>query len=458
MLGWLTARFRPRTSTHEAAATGRRLRWWLPGDAGPRREHLALPLLRARARDAVRNNPIARAAVERITTDVIGVGVTPKPRIESERLRTRMVELWEAWADEADADGQTDLYGLQTLAFRSMIESGECLAVFTSEPAAGIPLRVRLLESDHLARKTEMLAAGRRIVDGIELDAQGRRVAYWLHPRHPGDGDAAVTNDPVRVPAARVVHLFEATRPGQLRGVPWLAGVLVRLKMLDEFQDAQLHRIRIANLFTGFIRRPPVDPIRPTLGPDGAPLNEAEPLPPLSLEPGMMQELMPGEDVTFSTPPGTTAGYTDMVRALLREVSSALGVPYPVLTGDFADTNDRVARIALNEYRRRAQQLIHNTMVPKFCAPIRAAWIDAAVLAGLLPSDKSIRATRWTPHGWPYLHPVQEVQADILAIDANLKSRSEALMERGFDAELLDREIAADLAREQALGIARKSR
>jgi capsid protein len=51
------------------------------------------------------------------------------------------------------------------------------------------------------------------------------------------------------------------------------------------------------------------------------------------------------------------------------------------------------------------------------------------------------------------LHPVQDVQADVLAINNKLKSRSEALLERGYDAELIDREIASDMAREQRLGL-----
>lgn len=457
MLGKLLSKILPRASTHDGASIGRRLRMWLPFDSGPKREHITLPMLRARSRDACRNNPIARAAVERMVTDVIGAGISPKPVIESEALRMRLIDQWEAWSAECDVDGQTDFYGLQTLAMRAMLESGECFAVLDTGSAAGIPLRIRLLESDHLPFKNEKLKNGNIIVDGIEFDAKGRRVAYWLHPRHPGDPVASSTadsmNEPRRVTADRVIHLFEATRPGQIRGVPWLASVLVRLKTLDEFNDAQLERQKLANLFVGFIRRPPPEPGAQTIGPDGQPLSDDEEQPPLVFEPGMLQELGPGEDVTFSEPPGTSTGYLDFTRAQLRDVASALGIPYAILTGDFDNVNDRVVRVAINEYKRRAIALIRNVLVPKFCTPIRNAWCDAAVLAGALPSNKPVKATRWTPHGWAYLHPVQDVQADVLAINNKLKSRSEALLERGYDAELIDREIASDMAREQRLGL-----
>ncbi|MFA5632679.1 MAG: phage portal protein [Porticoccaceae bacterium] len=445
----------PLASTHEAASTGRRTSGWFPWDTSPRREHLRLALLRARSRDAYRNNAIARAAVDRLVSDIIGSGVSPKPMARTEDMRVQLINTWESWSMFCDADAQTDFYGLQTVALRAMFESGEVLGLLESDDADGIHLKIRLIESDHLPFKNERLTNGNRIVDGIELDARGRRVAYWLHPNHPGDFDLT-GNDPVRVPANRVLHLFEATRPGQLRGVPILSSVLMRLKDLDEFDDAQLVRQKIANLFVGFIKRPAPEPGTEPLGPDGQPLSEdpAE-QPPLVFKPGLLQELGEGEDIEFSEPPGTPDGYREFTRSQMHIIAAALGIPYSLMTGDFSGVNDRVVRVAINEYKRRAMALIDNVLVPKFCVPIRNAWVDAAILAGALPAAQAreMKLTRWTPHGWAYIHPVQEIEADVLAINNKLKSRSEALLERGYDAEVIDREIAADHAREKSLGL-----
>jgi len=445
----------PRASTHEAAKGGRRLFSWLPWDTSPKREHMNLGLLRVRSRDAYRNNAIARAAVDRMVTDIIGTGVYPKPMAKGEELRMQLIDTWEAWSLACDADGQTDFYGLQSCALRAMFESGEVLGLLESDEATGIPLKIRLLESDHLPFKNERLRNGHVIVDGIELDTRGRRVAYWLHPNHPNDFDIS-QNEPVRVPAHRVLHLFEASRPGQLRGVPLLAPVLVRLKDLDEFDDAQLVRQKIANLFVGFITNPAPDPAADFIGPDNKPL-PADPSdqPPLVFKPGILQELNDGQGVHFSTPPGTSTGYREFTQAQLHIVASALGIPYPLLTGDYSSVNDRVVRVAINEYKRRALSLIRHVLEPQFCEPIRRAWVDAGILSGFLPAGQAaqMKLTRWTPHGWPYIHPVQDIEADVLAINNKLKSRSEVLLERGYDAEIIDREIAADLAREKALGL-----
>jgi len=447
---------RPRASTHEAGRGVRRLLDWRPWDGSPRREHMHLGLLRARSRDACRNNPIARAAIERMVTDIIGSGIAPKSLAAGDDLRMALIDAWEAWSLDCDYEQQTDFYGLQTRALRAMLESGEVLALLEADPASGIPLKIRLLESDHLPFKNERLNSGHQIVDGIELDTRGRRVAYWLHPRHPADVDLR-QNEPVRVPAARVLHLFEATRPGQLRGVPALAPVLVRLKDLDEFDDAQLVRQKIANLFVGFITRPPPEPgMGGVVGPDDKPLPDAvADQPPLVLKPGTFQGLGEGEGIAFSTPPGTSTGYREFTRLQLQAIAAALGIPYPLMTGDYSELNDRVVRVAVNAWKRRAMALIDNVLIPQFCARIRNAWVDAGILAAVLPAAdaRQMKATRWTPHGWPYIHPVQEIEADVLAITHKLKSRSEAALERGHDAELIDREIAADLERERQLGL-----
>jgi capsid protein len=48
---------------------------------------------------------------------------------------------------------------------------------------------------------------------------------------------------------------------------------------------------------------------------------------------------------------------------------------------------------------------------------------------------------------------MKDASAEILQIEAGLKSRTQALAERGYDAEQVDREIAAERKREAALGL-----
>lgn len=51
------------------------------------------------------------------------------------------------------------------------------------------------------------------------------------------------------------------------------------------------------------------------------------------------------------------------------------------------------------------------------------------------------------------MDPTKDARAEIEQIEAGLKSRSQALAERGYDAEQVDAEIAADKEREKVLGL-----
>ena len=57
------------------------------------------------------------------------------------------------------------------------------------------------------------------------------------------------------------------------------------------------------------------------------------------------------------------------------------------------------------------------------------------------------------PPKWDWVDPQKDARAEIEQIDAGLKSRTQALAERGYDAEQVDAEIAADQAREKSLGL-----
>jgi capsid protein len=102
------------------------------------------------------------------------------------------------------------------------------------------------------------------------------------------------------------------------------------------------------------------------------------------------------------------------------------------------------------EFRRRVEQLQHNVVVHLFCRPIWERFVRLAVLTGELPArdfdadPAAYLGCSWLPPKFDYVDPMKDVQAEILAIGAGLKSRSQAISERGYDAEQVDAEIAAE--------------
>jgi len=441
----------------EGAMARRRLRGWQP----PLENINALvasggPRLLARSRELVVTNGYAANACEAFAANLVGDGIKPSSLLEDGELRDRLQRLWLAWTDEADADGLTDFYGLQAMVAREMFVAGECfvrLRPRRPEDGLRVPLQCQLLQSEMLPfDKTETAPNGNVIRCGIEFDRIGRRVAYHFRRRHPGDSTDRGDTIPetVRVPAADVLHIYRPLDAGQIRGLPHVAPAMVRLFLLDQYDDAELDRKKTAAMFAGFITK--AAPEEQLMGAvedadDGTGI--------ASLEPGTLQVLLPGEDVKFSSPADVGGGYEAFQYRTLLAISASLGLPYHLVTGDVRQANYSSLRAELVEFRRRFSQLQHGVMAHQLCRPIWERWLETAVLAGALelPDMEAARAVHWIPPRWDWVDPLKDIQAQLLAIEAGLMSRRKAVEATGYDIEEIDRENAADAARAAELGL-----
>jgi len=456
------------TPTYDGVGGGRRTLAWQVGNPGAIAALLnSQNELRAKSRDLVRRNAWANAALESYVANAIGTGIKPQSMVQDANLRESIQALWSDWTESADAAGLTDFYGLQALACRAMLEGGEALVrIRYRRPEDGLPvaLQLQVLEPEHLPVTLNTQADNGNVIRaGIEFDAIGRRVAYHLYRSHLEDGTLSPMSglgglQTVRVDAGEIIHLFRPLRPGQIRGEPWLARALVKLNELDQYDDAELVRKKTAAMFAGFITR---------LGPEDNLVGEgvADPngVAIAGLEPGTLQILEPGEDVRFSQPADVGGSYSDFLRMQFRAVAAAMGVTYEQLTGDLTQVNYSSIRAGLLEFRRRVEALQHGVIVHQLCRPIWQVWMEQAVLEGTLALPGFVRggsqqrraylACKWIPQGWQWVDPEKEFKAVQLAIRSGLMSRSEAISSFGYDAEDVDREIAADNARADALGL-----
>ena len=452
------------TPVYDGTGGGRRALAWMLGNPGAVAAlSLAQDELRAKSRDLVRRNAWAAAGIEAFVANAIGTGIKPQSMVQDQATREAIHSLWWDWCEQADAAGLTDFYGLQALATRAMLEGGEALIRLRYrrvEDGLPVALQIQVLEAEHLPTTMNRdLPGGNVIRAGIEFDRLGRRVAYHLYRSHPNDGLLAPMSsqggmDTVRVDAREVIHLFRPLRPGQIRGEPWLTRALVKLNELDQYDDAELVRKKTAAMFAGFITR--MAPEDNLMGESAA---DANGVALAGMEPGTLQILEPGEDIKFSAPADVGSSYADFMRQQFRAVAAAMGITYEMLTGDLTQVSYSSIRAGLLEFRRRCEALQHGVIVHQLCRPIWRAWMDQAVLEGamVLPGYRNDRRTfqgaKWIPQGWSWVDPQKEFNAMKLAIRAGLMSRSEAISGNGYDAEDVDREIAADNARADSLGL-----
>jgi lambda family phage portal protein len=370
---------------YEGAASGRRTQGWnrASGDANAVQGGTTLASLRAAARDLVRNNPYAESAIATIADHTVGWGIVAKPV----KPHPRAAALWQAWAETTacDADGRHDLYGLQKLVLNCVVESGEVLVRRRMRRLADgfpIPMQLQVLEPDFIdTSRTGALPNGGQIIQGVEFDALGKRVAYWLYPIAPGLECRSAARRCCRRRAGfrptrfgtssrRSVRARCARSPGSRR-------VLLRFKDFDEFEDATLMKQKIAACLAV---------ITSDIDGTAAPLGTADDTTTTpgvdSLEPGAILNVAPGRSVEVVQPP-SVRDYGDYCGVTLRAIATGLGVSYEDLTGDYTNLPFSAARMSRLRHQARVIDWQWRLMIPQFCDPVWAWAMQAAAIMGV---------------------------------------------------------------------------
>lgn len=414
---------------YDAASYGRRTaNWYAPGTSASNETQQSLTALRNRMRDQVRNNPWASKAVSVVVANVVGEGIRGTVRGRSRARSANLQELWQMWAETGmcDASGRHNLYGLQQLAMRTVVESGEVLIVKEVRRGQRVPIVMRVLEPDHLdTSKDAYQVNGNRVIEGIEYDSQGKPAAYYIFPDHPGDRVQFRDNyrDSVRIEADNVIHVFRQDRPGQNRGVPWGAPIMLRLKDLDDYEDAQLLRQKIAACFTAFVTD--IDGVQ-----NGAQMSISD-----KIEPGSIEILPPGRSIQMATPPAAQ-GYSEYMRTMLHSIASGFGITYESLTGDLSQVNFSSARMGWLEFQRNLDQWRWNMLIPQMLGKSWEWFQQGATLMGF---DAETASMEWTAPRREMIDPGKEIGAMREAVRAGFCSLSEAQRMMGYDpAKLLE--------------------
>lgn len=445
-----------RTAYEGASITYRMQQKGLHGGGPNRALSSSLRNLRSRSRHAVRNNPYGSSAIETHVSNLVGNGIKAKwgnPELQA---------LWDRWLLESDAEGDESFAGLQTLVARGQFEAGESLVrLLITQTATGIPLRLQVLESDHLDEALSQSTKSGWIRMGIEFDSQAQRRAYHLWRNHPEDLILSAGNERVIVPNAELLHIYRKLRAGQLRGIPELSPVLIRLYELDEMQDATLVRQKTAALFGWIVRkRDAGDPYGPGI-PQGsvdaggnATGQESEGASLSKIVPGGIHYLEDDEDITFSQPADIAGIYVEYLKSELRAVAKGMGLTYEQLTGDLSGVNYSSIRAGLVEFRRRIEFLQLTLLVYKFCQPVAERWLRLAVLYNKAPRAINLENYRdylpdWRPPRWDWVDPLKDVQADLLEVRAGFATLASKQLERGYD----PREAVAQLELEQGYSV-----
>lgn len=167
------------------------------------------------------------------------VGMEIFPASSNPDWNKRAQEKWDAWKPFADIASRDGWDVIKSRLIRSWAENGEVFVILTLE--AGRP-RVNMIEAHRCCTPDSKPA---NVTDGVELDGNGRPVAYWF---------LVGEKQWRRFDASYVVHLFEPERIGQVRGIPLISCVLNQLRDLKELRENEVRASKIASLI-GIVRK-----------------------------------------------------------------------------------------------------------------------------------------------------------------------------------------------------------
>lgn len=434
-----------------------------------------LRILRARARQARQNNPFAKRFVQMVVDNVCGA----QPfRLESEirfqnkqpndKANERVEECWESWGRPGNCEitGKWSWNTVQRLLVANLATDGELLFRKLKGPQYGPHgYMLQIVDVDRLWEyKTEALDNGGAIHASVEVDANGKPVAYWLLRRKPSQWQfSGYTLEMDRVPADEIVHIFVPDFAEQIRGVPWMYAALLNLVNMGAFEEAAVIAARVGAANMGFIESP--DGMQTLAqqagpGPDGTGSEQfggERGDPSFAAEPGMMIGLPPGYKFNNGwNPKYPDAAVEPFIKAMLRGVAAGLGVAYHNLANDLENVNYSSARIGELDERDMWMGL-QQFVCEHLHWPLYADWMPQQVLMNTLPFpaerlDQYLKVY-FQPRRWAWVDPLKEVGAQIEAMNAKLKSRTRIAAEQGDDLEDIFTEIEQEAALAQAHGI-----
>jgi lambda family phage portal protein len=488
--GWAAER---QASRNQLALTGgytgaridrAQLSRWMPMNGSPTADvSRDLPMLRARSRDQLRNAPVALGAVKTKVSHTIGTGLTYTPALDAEflGLDDEQAEEWGddvkrrfgVWAGSTDCDlaRQLDFYGLQSLAYLTMLESGDAPVITPRVSRNGVTrLALQLLEADRVCNVNRTANTATQ-VDGVEInDATGEAVALWIAKFHPGDNlhfnSAAQDWTRVALRGAQTgrrnaLLIFKPLRPGQVRGIPLIAPILEPLKQLGRWSEAELNAAVISGINATFIKMDP-DAFDSLYDEDakGAIVDKASNWSG-EVESGKVINLLPGEDISSPAPGRPNPAFDPFWTAMVRQIGMALELPYEVLVMHFQSSYSAARAALLMAYKSFKSD--RDLIAKMLCQPVFELWLADEVAEGRIRCPGFFQsevvkaawcAAIWTGDGPGSIDPAKEVDAAQKRVDLGISTKqAESIAYDGVDWEQKHEQRVKEINAEKRDGI-----
>ena len=417
----------------DSARRDRRAENWNPtGGSGAAEIAAGLGITIRRSRDLCRNNEWGRNAKRKWVSHLIGTGIVPRP-VGADGAKKTAREAWNAFGENCDPEALTDIYGKQAKVAGEVFEGGAAFVRwYLRGPEMGlkVPLQCEVLEHDFLDINRTEVAGQNIVINGVEYNGRGQRVAYWLFPEHPGDvalvRKAGFRSQ--RVPASEVDHVFDPLESNSaVTGMPWLAVAALRLRDMGDRDEAALLREKIAACFAVFVRRQGATPAGVAQAADRSTKSDGTKVE--TIRPGMIGYIESDGDITVANPP--QAGDVEFNDRNLYAVAAGIGLTHSQLSGNLKNVNFTSLREGKLDFWPSLDQKQWFMMAPMMCVPSWRRVMKAAHARGLAVSPDM--TAKWSMPKRPWVNPVDDMRGEAAELGMLLEPWDDKVAARGWD-------------------------
>lgn len=452
-------------------------------------------LLVSHSRQLAISNPAASAAIDRYVGGVVGSGISyAAPKVSSlipDELFWVIDVVSKRFSMASrecalDRQGLLDFPQMQTLTIENQMLSGDVAWVRKPNEYSWTAIESdRIISPYYMCDKTSPTIVdgifklinkenGNRIVDGVELDADGRVAALWILKEYIEQPWMVCEGQIERIPMYEdnglplCLFVYQPKRPAQYRGVPLLSPVIEQLFLQSAYVQAEGNAAALQSSLYGFItsQKPVNDETSPELpsrmdemvavADDGEDEDEGDgeggdETPDFSvaykgqeayeniynpkakpITSGRFMHLADGEDIRFLQSTHPNSNFKSYMDATTELIASAVGLPAEILRLSF-NSSYSASRAAIIQAGQKYSQ-VRTHFISRFIRPVYEVFAyetlkDEIGENGAIYLSKAIGAEAvWRSPRLAALDPKVELEAYKLAMELGLVDADEVAL------------------------------
>lgn len=457
------------------------------------------PLLDARGRDVAYNDAYVKSAIGTHKDGVVGAQyrLNLKPNLAilgldekwAEEFQEEVEAKFNAYVESTsgwiDASRRMTLTDQVRMAVGVRLMTGEFFAVadyITDERDRPFATAMQIIDGDRVSDPPFAIEFKENLRGGILHNSRGRPLGYYIRKRHPGDpysyrlgmDDFEFVSTTTRWGRQKVIHIYDAFRPEQSRGVSSMVAALKELRMSKRYRDVALQSAVVNATYAASIESElPSEAVFSQMGGGDKDLSKAITNYAgayMSALNGYVQNnrsaylngvkvphFFPGTKLQLRPASSGDALGGEFESSLLRYIAADLDISYEQLTGDFRGINYSTLKGSINETQKGMAAIKKHT-ADRYANHVLQLWMEEAFAKNEITSlprnapnfweglnREAYCQAEWIGGSKGQIDELKETQAAVLRLKYNLSTDEDESARLGKDW----RQLYAQRAREK---------